>query len=296
MKILTPLLFPFAVLYDVVTRVRNRLYDMGVHPSASFDVPVISVGNLSVGGTGKSPMIEYLVRLLKSQYLVATLSRGYGRKTKGMRFVRSSDSAETVGDEPLQFYRKFKDEVIVAVGEDRAFAIPEILQNHEGVEVILLDDAFQHRRVKPAFQILLTDYHRLFTRDWLLPAGRLRESKNGAARADVIVVTKCPQAIGDEEMMNIEKSIRPYSTKAVFFSSICYGTLLPAGKVSPYKPSVVVLIAGIADPGPLIKYVSSHYKMIKSYTFTDHHHYSFDEINRVCEVAVVSQGLSFSSK
>lgn len=285
MSILTPLLFPFAVLYDAVTSIRNQLYETGLRPSARFDIPLVSVGNLSVGGTGKTPMIEYLVRLLADQHRLATLSRGYGRKAKGVRIAKQDDSAETIGDEPLQFYRKFNDKIVVAVGEERAFAIPHIISEHPDVNLILLDDAFQHRRVKPDFQILLTDYNNLFTRDFLLPAGRLRESKRGASRADVIVVTKCPASISEDEMIAIESGIRRYSNKAVFFSGICYGHLLPVTDGAPYKPEKIILVSGIANATPLKVYLERHYELVRHFSFADHHHYSSQDIKAITEAA-----------
>ena len=285
MRILTPLLFPFAVLYDVATRIRNRLYETGVRPSARFDIPVVGVGNLSVGGTGKTPMIEYLIRLFADDYRVATLSRGYGRKTTGVRVAAEHDNAETIGDEPSQFYRKFKDKAVVAVGEDRAFAIPYILDEHPDINLILLDDAFQHRRVQPAYQILLTDYHNLFVNDLLLPAGRLRESKRGASRADVVVITKCPPSITDDEMITIESSIRRYTNKAVFFSGISYGHLLPVNGIAPYKPEKIVLVSGIANAAPLEAYVARNYELVRHFSFADHHVYSKHDIQTICETA-----------
>ena len=171
MAILRVLLFPFAIIYNVITSLRNRLYDQGVKPSIKFELPVIGVGNLTAGGTGKTPLTEYLIRLLARNYKVATLSRGYGRRTKGFRIAQPTDSAATVGDEPFQFFVKFGDRVKVAVGEERALAIASLLQQYPRTEVILLDDAFQHRRVIPSLNILLTDYHRPFYEDLLLPAG-----------------------------------------------------------------------------------------------------------------------------
>lgn len=274
MKALRVLLFPFAVVYNAVTAVRNRLYDSGTRPSVRFDVPVIGVGNLSVGGTGKTPMIEYLVRLLASGYNIATLSRGYGRRTKGIRIANQNDDATTIGDEPLQYYRKFRNKVVVAVGEERVLAIPYILDENPEVNLILLDDAFQHRRIKPRFQILLTEYNNLFVNDYLLPAGRLRESRRGADRADVVVVTKCPSNITDDKMISIESAIRQYSRKAVFFTKICYGNVLPVSGISPYRPEKVVLVSGIANPAPLEDYVARNFRLVKHFEFPDHHAYT----------------------
>ena len=286
MSVLRVLLFPFAVVYDAITSVRNRLYDTGRRPSAKFDVPIIGVGNLSVGGTGKSPMIEYLTRLLSERYKIATLSRGYGRRTRGFRIANEKDDAASLGDEPMQFYRKFKGRVIVAVGEERAMAIPGIIQEHADVNLILLDDAFQHRRVQPSFQILLTDYNHLFVTDYLLPAGRLREARAGAARADVIVVTKCPSAISDDEMIAIGSAIRRYSKKAVFFTKIAYGNLMPVGKASPYRPGNVILVSGIANPAPMEDYLRQHFRVVRKFVYPDHHAYSQEELEAICSAAV----------
>jgi len=285
MKFLAPLLFPFAVLYDAITSVRNRLYDTGVKPVARFDVPIISVGNLSVGGTGKSPMIEYLIRLLSPEWKVATLSRGYGRKTKGIRIASNDDNAATLGDEPFQFYQKFKGRVVVSVGEERALAVPYLMDEHPEVGVVLLDDAFQHRRVKPSFQILLTDFNRLFVKDYLLPAGRLRESKRGASRADAIVVTKCPPHMTEDDMIAIEGAIRKYSSKAVFFTRICYGNMLSITASAPYKPRKVILVSGIANPKPLEEYVRTNYDLQQHISFADHHVYSTADLKKICHAA-----------
>lgn len=285
MKVFTFLLYPFAVLYDAVTSIRNRQYDTGARPSARFELPVIGVGNLSVGGTGKTPMIEFLIRLLADDYKIATLSRGYGRKTRGIRIAGNKDDATTIGDEPMQFYRKFSDKAVIAVGEERALAIPYVLDQHPDTRVILLDDAFQHRKVQPSFQILLSDYNNLFVNDYLLPAGRLRESKRGASRADVIVVTKCPSNISDDEMIEIESAIRRYSNKAVFFTRICYGNLLPVSGGSAYKPEKIILVAGIAHPEPLEQYLRKHYQVVRRFIFPDHHTYSRKDIDAITGAA-----------
>jgi tetraacyldisaccharide 4'-kinase len=285
MRVLGFVLFPFAILYDLVTGIRNRLYDIGLKPSTEFDVPVISVGNLAVGGTGKTPMIEYLIRLISPLRKVATLSRGYGRKTTGFRIASSTDSALTVGDEPFQFYKKFHRKIIVAVGEERALAIPNILQAHGNVEAMLLDDAFQHRRVKPGFQILLTAYNNLFTQDYLLPTGRLRESKSGANRADVIVVTKCPHEISDDEMIAIDNKIRRIANKPVFFSRIRYGDLIPFKATETFPGKAVILLSGLANADPLERHISQHYKLMKHHRFPDHHTYSAEEIRKISDEA-----------
>jgi tetraacyldisaccharide 4'-kinase len=285
MKVLTPLLFPFSVLYGLITQTRNQLYDLGIKPAASFDIPVISVGNLSVGGTGKTPMIEYLIRLLSDDFRVATLSRGYGRKTRGVRIAKDSDGAGTIGDEPFQFYQKFKGKVIVAVGEERAIAIPYILDQHPEVNLILLDDAFQHRKVRPSFQILLTDFNNLFITDLLLPAGRLRESKSGAGRADAIIVTKCPPQVTDDQMMEIEGAIRKFNQKALFFSKVSYGNILPVDGQCLSGPEKVILVTGLANAKPLEDYIRHNYELIRHFSFRDHHVYTSHDLRRICEAA-----------
>ena len=285
MRFLTPFLYPLAVLYDVATSIRNRLYDTGRKPSAVFDIPIIGVGNLSAGGTGKTPMIEYLIRLFPDSYRIATLSRGYGRKTRGIRIAGQGDNASTIGDEPFQFYRKFHHKVIVAVGEERVYAIPHILDRHPDINLILLDDAFQHRRIKPSFQILLTDYNHLFVNDYLLPAGRLREGRRGAARADAIVVTKCPLNMSDEKMLEISSAIRKYSRKAVFFATVSYGNIQAVSHASPYRRENIVLVSGIAQPAPLEKYVRNNHKLIQHFVFRDHYAYTQKDLIRICEAA-----------
>jgi tetraacyldisaccharide 4'-kinase len=204
------LMAPFSLLYGIGVSLRNTFYKTGVLKSISFNLPIISVGNLSVGGAGKTPHIEYLIRLLKDYLNVATVSRGYKRKTKGFLFVKPKMNAEQVGDEPLQFKRKFQD-VAVTVSESRTFAIPEILGEHPDTQVVLLDDAFQHRSIKPGLNILLTEFSKPFTKDFLLPSGRLREWRSAYQRADVVVVSKCPREVTQEEK---EKNHDRYSSTA----------------------------------------------------------------------------------
>ncbi|MEO7992480.1 MAG: tetraacyldisaccharide 4'-kinase [Chryseolinea sp.] len=281
MVILRILLFPFAVLYNLITRFRNRLYDQGFRPSVAFDLPVISVGNLTVGGTGKTPMIEHLIRLLSNDHKVATLSRGYGRTTKGIRLASKMDNAFTLGDEPYQFHRKYGDKVIVSVGEERALAIANIIQEAEDTQVVLLDDAFQHRRVRPSFSVLLSDYSRPFYTDFLLPTGRLRESRSQATRADVVVVTKCPSEITDDKMMRIEKAIRKYADKPVFFATIHYGIALPIGHAKGDIGRDVILVSGIANADPLLTYIKQGFELKEHVHFGDHHAYTTEDLEKI---------------
>jgi len=275
------LLFPFAVLYDIVTRIRNHLYDNGLKPSVGFDLPVIGVGNLSVGGTGKTPVVEYLVRLLSADYKVATLSRGYGRDSRGFLIASKDTDARMVGDEPYQFFRKFGKDVTVAVGEERALAIPLLLQEIEDLDVILLDDSFQHRRVRPSMNILLTDFNRPFYDDMVLPAGRLRESAYGAARADLILVTKCPPAISDDKLMEVEKRIRVITGKPVFFTAIAYGTPIAFKQTSAVSGKEAILVTGIANASPLVEFVRKNFSLIRHISFADHHRYSRGDMEKL---------------
>ena len=279
MILLRILLSPFSWIYYAVSQLRNRMYDRGLKPSVQFEVPVISVGNLSVGGTGKTPMIEYLVRLLQAEHKVASLSRGYGRKSRGFRIAEPKDNAQTLGDEPFQLYKKYGTNITVSVGEERALAIPLILQDHEDIQVILLDDAFQHRRVVPRFSILLTDYHKPFFDDYVLPSGRLREGRSNANRADVIVVTKCPATISQEQIGAIANSIRKYTEKPIFFSAIRYGIATPFPNSASKPIQKIALITAIANADPLIDHVSHRYTLIKHFAYRDHHFYSREDVS-----------------
>lgn len=286
MPILKILLWPLTVLFNLVTKVRNYLYDIGHKPSFQFDTVVICVGNLNVGGSGKTPMIEYLVRLLGDKYSLAVLSRGYGRKTKGIRLANEQDDAFTLGDEPYQYYRKFGKTVEVCVGEERALAIPTILNERPETQVILLDDAFQHRTVVPQFSILLTEFSKPFYKDFLMPFGRLRESRSGAKRADAIIVTKCQPLILDEEIVN---KVKHYAgDKPIFFSGLEHkkAEAFVQGNVIGKK---VILVSGIANSSKLEEFVSSSYQLTMHFKFGDHHPYSQSDIEKI-EATAKAQG------
>ncbi len=284
MFLLRIILFPFAVLYDLVTRIRNRLYDLGLKPSSSFDVPTIAIGNLNVGGSGKTPMVEHLVRMFGQRMHVATFSRGYGRKTTGVRIANASDDATTLGDEPAQLYRKFNSVATIAVSEDRALGIANLMNIFPDIRLILLDDAFQHRRVKPSLSILLTDFSHPFYNDLLLPAGRLRESKIGAQRADAVVVTKCPPELSDEIMMDIEKLIRQFADKPVFFTTIHYGNPLPFGGHRFRLQEKILLVTGVANATSLKEFLSRHFILVDHLEFRDHHHYTLTDLERIKKI------------
>ncbi|WP_293893541.1 tetraacyldisaccharide 4'-kinase [Flavobacterium sp.] len=277
MILLRKLLFPFAIFYGFITSLRNYLYDKGILKSYSFDIPVIAVGNLTVGGTGKTPQIEYLIRLLSPKYKVATLSRGYKRKSEGFVLADASSNAEILGDEPFQYFKKFSN-IQVAVDTDRRNGIEQLLKQETIPEIILLDDAFQHRKVKAGFYILLTTYGDLFCDDFMLPTGNLRESRNGAERADLIIVTKCPLKISELEQQNIKKKLG--FDLPVFFSSIDYDDKvynetksIAVGEVKTMKK---ILVAGIAKPKYFFDFLKADTDEI--ITFPDHHHFSEIEI------------------
>ena len=274
---LRKLLFPIAVLYGFITSIRNYLYDKGILKSHAFDVPIIAVGNLSVGGTGKTPQIEYLIRLLSPQYKVATLSRGYKRKSKGFILADANANAEVLGDEPFQYFQKFP-QIQVAVDADRRNGISQLLAQKDKPDVILLDDAFQHRRVKAGFYILLTAYDDLFCDDWMLPTGNLRESRSGAQRADMIIVTKCPNTISEIAQEKIRQKIG--LDKPIFFSFVDYDDQVYSAtdsfSVSEIKNKAKILLAGIAKPKPFFDFLKAENDMVISYP--DHHHFSNAEI------------------
>lgn len=283
LKKLRRLLYPFSVVYGWGTSIRNNLYDSGKYHSVEFTLPVISVGNLSTGGTGKTPMIEYLIQLLGDSFQLATLSRGYKRKTTGFVMADEKSTAATIGDEPMQIHSKFP-KVNVVVCEDRLLAIPEMLRTDPGIEVILLDDAYQHRRVKPGLSILLTDYNNLYTRDILLPAGNLRESAKGSSRADIIVVTKCNTEMTESEKSHIIKELNPLPHQKVFFTKTNYGVpyhFSTGEKLPQNEQHNVFLFSGIANPQPLEKEIASSHNLVGTLTFGDHHAFSKNDIDKI---------------
>ncbi|SDR77774.1 lipid-A-disaccharide kinase [Polaribacter sp. KT25b] len=278
MKLVRFLLFPFAILYDLITTIRNIFFDVGIFKSTSFKIPVIVVGNLSVGGTGKTPQIEYLIRLLKNTYNVSVLSRGYKRKTKGFVLVNKNHSANDVGDEPLQYFKKYT-AINVAVDENRVEGINNLISK-KLPEVILLDDAYQHRKVKGSFYVLLTKFDDLFTDDYLLPTGNLRESRAGAKRCDIIVVTKCPSNINDSQKDAIKLKLQKYN-KEVFFTTISYADRISGSEeisLNTLKDFEVLLITGIANPKPLLEFLRTKNINFMHLKYGDHHEFSSKEI------------------
>ncbi|MFW6290402.1 MAG: tetraacyldisaccharide 4'-kinase [Mariniphaga sp.] len=284
------LLYPVSMLYGLIVYFRNMLYDLNLFKSKEFDVTVISIGNITVGGTGKTPHVEYLVNLLKERFQVATLSRGYRRKTKGFYFVNTGSTVREVGDEPLQIKRKFPD-ITVSVCENRVEGVEKILtrEDQKTPDVILLDDAFQHRRITPVINILLIDYNRPLKEDSLLPAGALRESASQLRRANVIIFSKCPPSEVTPIMRRVmqnEVGLRPY--QSMFFTTYEYGKMIPVfgggelGKDFYEKHSYAILIVtGIAYPRLIPEYLKQFTSETDIVSFPDHHYYKTDDIRMI---------------
>ena len=283
MTLLRFLLFPFAILYDLVTTVRNWFFDKSLFTQKRFPLPIIVVGNLNVGGTGKTPQVEYLIRLLHNSYKIAVLSRGYKRKTKGFVLLDTSHTALDVGDEPLQYFNKFST-IRVAVNGNRVAGVQQLL-SVDNLQVILLDDAYQHRKIKGSFYVLLTKYDDLFVDDFLLPTGNLRESRQGAARADVILVTKCPNDLSKDAMESVSSRLIKYKKK-IFFTSIIYDDTTSGSLqvlVANLKNYKVLLVTGIANPAPLISFLSENKVKQTHLQFSDHHHFTEKDIEHIKE-------------
>ena len=281
------LLTPFALLYGAGVSLRNFFYRRGLLRSVAFDVPVISVGNLSVGGAGKTPHIEWLVRLFNPYLNVATLSRGYKRKTRGFLEVKPEHDASQSGDEPLQFKRKFPD-IYVAVSESRTYGIPEIMRHRPATQVVLLDDAFQHRAVVPGLNILLTEYSHPFTDDFLLPAGRLREWRSAYHRADVLIVSKCPATLTPADRARFLEKLNPLPHQRVFFSYYAYGQpyyLFNRRYVAHLPPDCdVLLISAIARTDYLKAHLEARVNQVISLEYEDHHNFKPFEIGHLKKV------------
>jgi tetraacyldisaccharide 4'-kinase len=274
------LFFPLSLMYGCIVWFRNWLFDKNILKSASFNFPIICVGNIAVGGTGKTPMVEYLIRLLQKDFKTATLSRGYKRKTKGYTIANEASTALEIGDEPMQFHNKFPD-VAVAVGEERLVAIPQLLHDRPDAEVIILDDAFQHRQVKAGLNIVLTAYNNLFTRDIILPAGDLRDVKTSMKRADIIVVTKCKTGLTEAEKKSITEEIKPLAHQTVFFTEIVYTRpyhLFNKSKANITSLTNILLVCGIANPNPLKVYLAENVQEYDMLRYPDHHIFNSDDL------------------
>lgn len=287
MRFVDFLLFPFALIYDGVTALRNRMFDVGLKKSQPFEVPTIVVGNLAVGGTGKTPFVEFLLNRLSVKFHLSVLSRGYGRKTHGYKLATEDCSPAEIGDEPFQIYSKYKNKVCVAVGEERILAIPMILAENPEVEAIVLDDAFQHRYLLSDLNIVLTTYQRPFFSDYLLPVGRLREGRVNINRADIIVVTKCPQNVSEQEKNDYIAKISAYlnSVKPIYFAGLKYGEPYTLVKEDVTLRDNIILVTGIVDPEPIrLALEGKGKKVIEILAFPDHHAYKAQDMERITEI------------
>ncbi len=275
---------PFAILYGLVVWIRNFFYDKGLLSSLPFSLPIISVGNLSVGGTGKTPQVDYLISLLKYKYHVATLSRGYKRQTRGFLIANAETNARHIGDEPMQYFLKHP-EVAVSVCEDRLMAIPNLLQRKTYIQTILLDDAFQHRSVKASLQLLITDVNNLYTKDYILPFGRLREFRSEAKRADIIIASKCDADYTPEEAIIVKQQLKPLPHQKIFFSSIQYGEAYDMFSQAPItiRDASVVLVTGIANNKPIVQHLKKGNNTVHTLQFPDHFYYATNDIVDIAE-------------
>ncbi|MEI8203124.1 MAG: tetraacyldisaccharide 4'-kinase [Bacteroidota bacterium] len=284
MKILRYILFPFSILYGLLMWIRNQLYNWGIIKQTSFDIPIICVGNLSTGGTGKTPHVEYLIRLLRNNFRLATLSRGYGRKTKGFVLATQADDSYAIGDESKQYLSKF-DTVSVAVCESRVAGVRKLLNLIFDLECIVLDDGFQHRSMKPGLSILLTDYYSLYANDFVLPTGNLREFRMGAHRANIIVVTKTPKVLSPITCRSIEEQLKISPNQKLYFSYLKYGLPVPLTDAAIDKPidnvSSILLFAGIANVYPLEAHLKHQSNEVIVMKFSDHHDFTKEDIGKV---------------
>ena len=282
------LLLPFSLIYGIAISFRNLCYDLGIFKSQEYPFPVICIGNLSVGGTGKTPHSEFIIKLLKNKHRVASLSRGYGRKTKGYKLANTSDNAKSIGDESFQIFKKFPS-ISVAVAEKRRKGIEKLLQLEEKPEIIVMDDAYQHRAVKAGMNILLTDYSKLYIDDVILPSGRLREWKSGAKRADLIVITKSPAILSPLEIRRISQSLKPRPYQKVFFSYISYKKAKALNQVAieiaetkdKFASKGVLIVSAIANPESLVLHMSRYSREVQSLSFRDHHYFDAKDYKKI---------------
>ena len=277
------LLFPLSLIYGAIIWVRNFLFDKKIFKSAKFNFPIICVGNLAVGGTGKTPMTEYLIEMLQPTYATATLSRGYKRKTTGFAIANATTTALEIGDEPMQFHEKYPT-VTVAVGEERFEAIPQILHARPATQVIILDDAFQHRSVIAGLNIILTEFKNLYSRDLMMPAGDLRDIRTSSKRAQIIVVTKCKSTLSIAEKEIIEKELKPLQHQKIFFTEILYAApyhLFTKELYGMGAGTVLLLVTGIANPKPLKSFLAEHVHSFDMLRYPDHHIFSSTDLKDI---------------
>ena len=279
------LLLPISLLYHIVLSIRHKLYDWHILKSKRFEKPVICVGNLNLGGTGKTPHTEYLIRLLKNDYRVATLSRGYGRHSKGFKLAETTSTYNDLGDEPLLYFKKYPG-IKVAVDEDRVDGVTHLL-GEQGVEVVLLDDAFQHRSISAGLNILLTEYQRLYMDDYLFPAGTLRDVRSAAKRADIIVISKAPKDLSEQEKQQITDKLNTSKNQKVFFSYLEHAALQPLNEAakafSPEEADGAFAFCGIGNPKPFVEELKKRYHAVDFLPFGDHHDYKEKDMKAVLD-------------
>ena len=283
MKLIKKIIYwKLSLQFYLITFLRNKFYDFGLLKSFSFEIPVISVGNLAVGGTGKTPMVEFLIRKFSRKYKIAVLSRGYKRKTRGFIVASEKDDASTIGDEPFQYYTKFKN-IKVAVDKKRKRGIKKLI--NIGVNMVILDDAFQHRKVIPTYSILLSDYSNLYFNDYLLPRGNLRESKSGYKRADTIIITKCPENLSENNRQHLIQKINLKYNQHIFFSKIKYSNVLFSENnsinISKLSKQKVDVITGIVNSENLIKHLEDEGLLINHLKYPDHYNYKGKDISKI---------------
>lgn len=285
------LLKPLSVVYGAITATRNKMFDYGVLEQRDFDIPVVVVGNIAVGGTGKTPHVEYLINLLRKKYHIGVLSRGYNRRTKGFVHATDESTARQIGDEPYQIFRKFGNEgVTVAVCEDRVRGIERMREIDPEINLLILDDAFQHRYVKPSVSVVLTEYSHPVFEDEMMPAGRLRESAGALNRADVVIVTKCPDSMKQIDYRIFTKNINLQPWQQLYFSTYTYGNLEPLypdlATIEPDLDEItshdtIVIVAGIASPKPFIKHIRQSRAKVTGLIFSDHHNFKRSDIEAI---------------
>lgn len=292
-KFLLILLLPFSWLYGLVILLRSILYKHGILTRTQFNFPIICVGNLAVGGTGKTPHIEWLISQLSPELKIGVLSRGYKRKTSGYVLAKQTSSPYDIGDEPYQIKQKFN-QVALAVSENRVLGVPQLLGDRPDVQVILMDDGFQHLSIKAGFNIILTDFNRPFFNDKLLPAGLLREPVNGAARADIIIVTKCPKDITESQQQQVINAIKPQAHQSVYFTYITYFTPIAITQaaralVKPPVNQLCVALSGLAKAEHFLNHINQQYKQVTPLTFADHVTYNTEKIQALAQSVALKE-------
>lgn len=287
MNLLRLILLPISLLFGIITYFRNKFFDWGWLQSYSYSIPVISVGNLSVGGTGKTPHVEYLVRNLMNDFKLAVLSRGYKRKSSGFVLAKEGIVVDQIGDEPFQYFTKFQD-IKVAVDEKRVSGINILKSKFPELDAIILDDAFQHRFVKPGLSILLTDYHKLYVKDYPMPTGTLREFRSGANRADIIIITKTSKILSPIVIRDLEERLNPKAHQSIYYSYIDHGHFTAINGVdfrpAKEKYNKILLVSGIANSYPLEVHLGSHCDELETLYFPDHHQYKINDIQNILTV------------